>query len=93
MRSLPQQAGALGSYALIGVMVGALGAGAVGDLIGRRMVILVNLAWFSIGMGLTALAQSVTIFGLCRFLTGIGVGALVATVGRAGGRVRRAASA
>ena len=29
----PQQAGALGSYALIGVMVGALGAGAVGDLI------------------------------------------------------------
>ena len=77
----PQQAGALGSYALIGVMVGALGAGAVGDLIGRRMVILVNLAWFSIGMGLTALAQSVTIFGLCRFVTGIGVGALVATVG------------
>ena len=59
----PQQAGALGSYALIGVMVGALSAGAVGDLIGRRMVILVNLAWFSIGMGPTALAQSVTTSG------------------------------
>ena len=40
----PQRAGALGSYALIGVMVGALTAGAVGDLIGRRAVILVNLA-------------------------------------------------
>ncbi len=77
----PQQAGALGSYALIGVMVGALTAGAVGDLIGRRAVILVNLAWFSIGMGLTAIASSVTTFGLFRFLTGIGVGALVATVG------------
>jgi MFS transporter, AAHS family, benzoate transport protein len=38
----PQRAGT--SYALIGVMVGALTAGAVGDLIGRRAVILVNLA-------------------------------------------------
>lgn len=77
----PQQAGALGSYALIGVMVGALAAGAVGDRIGRRAVMLVNLAWFSVGMGLTAVAQSYTTFGLFRFLTGIGVGALVATVG------------
>ena len=76
-----QQAGALGSYALIGVMVGALAAGAVGDLIGRRAVILINLAWFSVGMGLTAFAQSATTFGAFRFLTGIGVGALVATVG------------
>lgn len=77
----PQRAGALGSYALIGVMVGAFTAGAVGDLIGCRVIILVNLAWFSIGMGATALTHSVTTFGLFRFLTGIGVGALVATVG------------
>jgi MFS transporter, AAHS family, benzoate transport protein len=77
----PQRAGALGSYALIGVMVGALTAGAVGDLIGRRKIILVNLAWFSVGMGATALTHSVATFGLFRFVTGIGVGALVATVG------------
>jgi AAHS family benzoate transporter-like MFS transporter len=77
----PAQAGTLGSYALIGVMVGALTAGAIGDLIGRRAIILVNLAWFSVGMAATALAQSVATFGLFRFLTGIGVGALVATVG------------
>ncbi|GAB2842699.1 hypothetical protein GCM10027074_06480 [Streptomyces deserti] len=77
----PGRAGALGSYALMGVMVGALLAGAVGDHIGRRRVMLVNIAWFSIGMGLTALATSVTAFGILRFLTGIGVGALVATVG------------
>lgn len=77
----PQQAGALGSYALVGVMVGALAAGAVGDRIGRRAVILINLAWFSIGMGLTAFAGSAATFGAFRFLTGIGVGALVATVG------------
>ncbi|AIJ22273.1 MFS transporter [Amycolatopsis methanolica] len=75
------QAGALGSYALIGVLVGALAAGSLGDWIGRRKIMLVNLAWFSAGMGLTALTQNVTAFGFGRFFTGIGVGALVATVG------------
>jgi AAHS family benzoate transporter-like MFS transporter len=77
----PGQAGTLGSYALVGVLVGALAAGAVGDRVGRRKVMLVNLAWFSIGMAVTATTQSVATFGLFRFLTGIGVGALVATVG------------
>jgi AAHS family benzoate transporter-like MFS transporter len=77
----PAQAGALGSYALLGVLVGALAAGAVGDWIGRRRVMLVNLAWFSLGMGATALTHSIQTFAITRFLTGIGVGALVATVG------------
>lgn len=77
----PAQAGTLGSYALVGVLVGALAAGAVGDRVGRRKVMLVNLAWFSIGMAVTATTQSVATFGLFRFFTGIGVGALVATVG------------
>lgn len=73
------QAGALGSYALIGVMVGALLSGAVGDYIGRRKMMLLNIAWFSIGMALTAISTSIGTFGLMRFLTGIGIGSLVAT--------------
>lgn len=77
----PALAGALGSYALIGVLVGALLAGGVGDIIGRRKVMLTAYAWFSIGMALTALATTTTTFGLLRFVTGIGVGALVATTG------------
>lgn len=77
----PSQAGTLGSYALLGVLVGALAAGAVGDRIGRRKVMLVNLAWFSIGMAITATTDSLATFGAFRFFTGIGVGALVATVG------------
>lgn len=77
----PTQAGTLGSYALLGVLVGALSAGAVGDRIGRRKVMLVNLAWFSVGMAVTATTHSVQTFGIFRFLTGVGVGALVATVG------------
>lgn len=75
------QAGALGSYALMGVLVGALTAGAVGDFLGRRKMMLINIVWFSIGMALTSLATSVPAFGILRFLTGIGVGALVATAG------------
>ncbi|MGP4089272.1 MFS transporter [Streptomyces sp. KR55] len=75
------QAGALGSYALIGVMVGALVAGAVGDHIGRRRVMLVGIVWFSLAMGLSSFATDITVFGILRFLTGVGVGALVATAG------------
>ncbi|SHN60228.1 MFS transporter, AAHS family, benzoate transport protein [Geodermatophilus obscurus] len=77
----PALAGALGSYALIGVLVGALLAGSVADVIGRRKVMLTAYAWFSVGMALTALATTATTFGLLRFFTGIGVGALVATTG------------
>lgn len=77
----PSIAGALGSYALIGVLVGALLAGSVGDIIGRRKVMLFAYAWFSIGMGVTALTTSTTLFGLMRFVTGLGVGALVTTTG------------
>jgi MFS transporter, AAHS family, benzoate transport protein len=75
------QAGALGSYALMGVMVGALTAGAVGDFLGRRKLMLINIVWFSLGMAFTSIATSVPAFGILRFLTGIGVGALVATAG------------
>ena len=77
----PGQAGQLGSYALVGVLVGALAAGAVGDRIGRRRVLLVNMVWFSFGMAATALSHTTTAFGIFRFLTGIGVGGPGATRG------------
>ena len=77
----PAQAGAIGSYALFGMMAGALAAGAVGDFIGRRRLLPASIAWFSVGMGLTALAPSLAWFGVGRFFTGIGIGALVAAAG------------
>jgi AAHS family benzoate transporter-like MFS transporter len=75
----PAIAGMLGSYALVGVLAGALLAGTVGDILGRRKVMLVSYAWFSIGMGLTALTTDSATFGWLRFFTGLGVGSLVAT--------------
>src|SRR3954470_12516397 len=77
----PQAAGALGSYALIGVLVGALLAGTVGDILGRRKVMLTAYAWFAVGMGATAMTHTSEMFGVLRFITGLGVGALVATTG------------
>jgi AAHS family benzoate transporter-like MFS transporter len=75
----PAIAGVLGSYALVGVLVGALLAGSVGDILGRRKVMLISYAWFSVGMGLTAMTTTSSMFGWLRFFTGLGVGALVAT--------------
>jgi AAHS family benzoate transporter-like MFS transporter len=80
-RVTPALAGVLGSYALFGVLVGALLAGAVGDFVGRRKVMLFAYGWFAIGMAITALTDSTGTFGLMRFVTGLGVGALVATTG------------
>jgi MFS transporter, AAHS family, benzoate transport protein len=75
----PALAGALGSYALLGVLVGALLAGSIGDMVGRRKMILGAYTWFSLGMAATALTHTSTTFGLFRFVTGLGVGVLLAT--------------
>ena len=72
-------AGALGSYALFGVALGALLAGSVGDIIGRRKVMLASYAWFSVSMAMTAMTESTQAFGWMRFVTGLSIGSLVAT--------------
>ncbi|TQS88916.1 MFS transporter [Arthrobacter sp. TS-15] len=74
-------AGLLGSWALIGVLVGSLVCGAVGDFFGRRRLMLLGIAWFSIGMFITALTTTVSSFGAMRFITGLGLGVVIATAG------------
>ncbi|TDD09399.1 MFS transporter [Nonomuraea deserti] len=73
------QVGAIGSYALIGMLIGALVTGAVTDAIGRRKIIIVSVAWFSAAMILCALAPSPELLGLFRFVAGIGLGGVVPT--------------
>lgn len=74
-------AGAIGSYALVGVMIGALTAGAIGDHIGRRKIVLGSIVWFCVLMAATAFAPNVTVFSILRLVTGFGLGALLATLG------------
>ena len=76
-----ESAGVLGSYAMIGVMIGALATGAIVDMMGRRKVMLISYTWFSIGMLITALQASYLGFAIWRTFTGVGVGALVACTG------------
>lgn len=74
-------AGLLGSWALIGVLVGSLVCGAIGDFFGRRRLMLLGIAWFSVGMFVTSFATTVPAFGALRFITGLGLGVVIATAG------------
>lgn len=73
------EAGAIGSYALVGMLIGALVAGTVTDIVGRRKIILFCIAWFSLAMGLCAIAPSPELFGFFRFIAGLGLGGVVPT--------------
>lgn len=75
----PQKAGTIGSAALTGMLFGALAIGALTDLLGRRRVLIACLAWFSLAMGLCAVAPSPGAFAAFRFLAGLGLGGVMPT--------------
>ncbi|WP_407635570.1 MFS transporter [Effusibacillus pohliae] len=75
----PAQAGAIGSYALIGMLVGAVCVGTITDLIGRKKTLAFCVSLFSVMMSLAAMASSPEMFGLYRFIAGIGCGGLIPT--------------
>ncbi|WP_245645364.1 MFS transporter [Pseudonocardia acaciae] len=75
----PAQAGQLGGLALLGTLVGGVAVGTLTDVLGRRRIMLGCLVWFSVAMPLTGLAPNPEIFGLLRFVTGLGLGGVVPT--------------
>lgn len=75
----PTTAGAIGSYALVGMLAGALVAGTLTDIIGRRRVMLIGVTWFSLAMAGCAVAPDLTTFGILRFLAGLGLGGVMPT--------------
>lgn len=74
------QAGALGSCALVGMMVGALFFGSLSDRIGRRKTIMACVLLFSGVTALNGLATSPETFALCRFIAGLGIGGVMPNV-------------
>lgn len=73
----PTTMGTIGSLAFVGMMIGALGAGRLADVLGRRRTILACSILFSTLTILCAFAPNPLVFGALRLLAGIGLGGLV----------------
>ncbi|MDQ0094233.1 MFS transporter [Paeniglutamicibacter psychrophenolicus] len=73
----PLQLGGLGAYALVGMLFGALFIGTLSDVIGRRRMLLLSMAIFTITQAGAALAPTPEMFGLFRFLGGLGMGGII----------------
>ena len=74
----PQALGPVFSAGLLGMLVGAMIWSLVADRIGRRPVLIACTFFFAVCMLATALAQSVTQLAALRFLTGFGIGGVMA---------------
>lgn len=70
----PQEMGWIGSINSIGMAVGALIFGLMADRVGRKQVFILTLLFFSVGSGLSAVATSLAVFLILRFLIGMGLG-------------------
>src|SRR5438445_2419800 len=61
-------------WSSIGIMVGALSAGPIGDRLGRKPLLLASLLIFGLASLLTAFAGSMLVMAILRFFTGLGIG-------------------
>src|SRR5208282_1842029 len=69
----------------IGVMVGALSAGPIGDRLGRKPLLLISVALFGLGSLASAVSPSLDFLAATRFITGAGIaGAFAGTVALTG---------
>lgn len=75
----PVGAGNIGSYALVGMLIGALLIGYLTDVVGRRAVMIASVTSFSLMMLACSVAPGPELFGLFRFLAGLGLGGVIPT--------------
>lgn len=66
------------SFALAGMMAGAMFLAPVSDVIGRRKVIIISLVLIAVSILFTARATTLVEFFVLRFVSGIGAGAMLA---------------
>jgi MFS transporter, AAHS family, vanillate permease len=74
----PERLGWIFSFALLGMMSGAMFLAPLSDLIGRRKLIIVSVTLVGLSVLATALASSLFEFVVLRFLSGVGAGAMLA---------------
>jgi AAHS family 4-hydroxybenzoate transporter-like MFS transporter len=61
-------------WSSIGILVGALSAGPIGDRLGRRPLLLASVAIYGLASLLTGFVGSLPMLSVMRFLTGVGIG-------------------
>jgi AAHS family benzoate transporter-like MFS transporter len=76
----PVEAGALGSSALFGMMIGAMGFGMLADRLGRKTGIIVCVVLFSTVTVITGMAATPLQFAVLRFAAGLGIGGVMPNV-------------
>ena len=74
------QAGFMVSSALFGMMFGAIFLGTIADRIGRRWAIVICIALFSLFTAVAGLTRDPILFGVSRFLAGLGIGGVMPNV-------------
>lgn len=74
------QASSIASSTFIGMLVGALTSGFVADLLGRKPAMSLYLAFTVVFTVLNGTAQVPLLFGILRFLSGVGYGGLMPSV-------------
>jgi MFS family permease len=77
------QIGGAGSLYVGGAILGALLFGRLTDRLGRKRLFVITLAVYMTATLATALASSFAFFGLCRFVTGLGIGGEYAAINSA----------
>lgn len=71
------QAGLLASYTFIGLFVGAVGLGAVGDRWGRKRMLVAGVVIFALFMGTAGFADGYAQFAALRFCASVGMGGVL----------------
>ena len=71
--------GLIFSFALAGMMIGAMAIAPLSDLVGRRRLIIASVTLVGVSILLTAMVGSLFEFIVLRFVSGLGAGAMLAT--------------
>ncbi len=69
--------GMIASSALVGMFFGGYFFGVFSDKYGRKSTLIICFSLFTVASGLAAISPSPTLFALCRFFAGLGVGGVV----------------